>query len=657
MTALHLERLALPAAALGEASPLPPLASLSSLQAGAVLGDGIPEEIARRARYGRPPDLLPYAVQDGYGRDLAPRELTVAVLENDRLRATFLLDHGGRLWSLVHRGRELLHSTARLQFANLALRNAWFAGGVEWNIGTIGHSPLTCGPVFAARVDGPGGQPALRLYEWERIRDVPFQLDFLLPDGSDVLLVHVRIRNPHPHEIPMYWWSNAAVPEEEGTRVLAPADAAYRYDYERLERVSVPGGIDSHPFRSPASADAFLELRPGARPWIAALGGDGTGLVQASTAALPGRKLFTWGSGSGGARWQEWLGGPGARYLEIQAGLARTQLEHVPMPAGAQWSWVEAYGPLRADAATVHGADWQAATDAVERALDRLAPAAGLEAALAEWRGAGLPGAASSAAGAAAPEAPGWADRSPTEQLHRGSGWGALERRRRAAAGEPAAHGPELVFGDDSLGDEQRPWIELLDRGRLPPARGPARPPGVPVVGARWRALLEDAGEPDWRAWHHLGVMRWHDGDRAAAREAWTRSHAATPNAWALRNLAIADARPAEAADRLVAALELAPDCRALLIETLDALLAADRPRDCLALAERHLRAHGRVRLAAARARLGLGDRGGAERLLAEGIVVDDLREGETALHDVWCAVHGRDRPLPARYDFRMRPD
>jgi Domain of unknown function (DUF5107) len=50
---------------------------------------------------------------------------------------------GGRLWSLVHKptGRELLHRNPNFWPANLALRNAWVAGGVEWNLGTIGHSP------------------------------------------------------------------------------------------------------------------------------------------------------------------------------------------------------------------------------------------------------------------------------------------------------------------------------------------------------------------------------------------------------------------------------------------------------------------------------------------------------------------------------------
>ncbi len=129
------------------------------------------------------------------------------ILENDRLRATVLPGLGGRLYSLRHKetGRELPYRNAAFQPANLALRNAWFAGGVEWNLGSTGHSTLTCARMHAAAVDEPDGSPVLRLWEWERTRDLPYQIDLWLPPGSDFLLVGVRIRNPHGHEVPAYW--------------------------------------------------------------------------------------------------------------------------------------------------------------------------------------------------------------------------------------------------------------------------------------------------------------------------------------------------------------------------------------------------------------------------------------------------------------------
>ena len=156
MSTLRRDVLTLPTSALGPPDPLPPLrptADLHVVDPGADDG-GADEEMRRGMAYGRVPSVLPYLQQSAYGRELVDLEHAVAVLENDRLRATFLLGWGGRLWSLVDRrtGRELLHRPATLQLANLALRDALFAGGVEWNLGLTGHTALTCEPLHAGRV-------------------------------------------------------------------------------------------------------------------------------------------------------------------------------------------------------------------------------------------------------------------------------------------------------------------------------------------------------------------------------------------------------------------------------------------------------------------------------------------------------------------------
>ena len=59
------------------------------------------------------------------------------------------------------------------------------------------------------------GQQVLRMWEFDRLREVVFQVDAWLPADSRVLLVAIRIRNPNPAAVPMYWWSNAAVPQSE----------------------------------------------------------------------------------------------------------------------------------------------------------------------------------------------------------------------------------------------------------------------------------------------------------------------------------------------------------------------------------------------------------------------------------------------------------
>ncbi|HEU5485900.1 MAG TPA: DUF5107 domain-containing protein, partial [Microlunatus sp.] len=555
MSTLELTSLTLPTAEV-TVDPLPPLRGTADLHTVAAT-DGLDEEMVAALAYGRVSSVLPYLPQSGYGRDLTDVAHQVAVLSNDRLQATFLLGWGGRLWSLVDRttGRELLYANRALQPGNLALRDAWFAGGVEWNLGTTGHHPLTCEPLHAARITLPDGTPGLRLWEYERLREVVVQLDAWLPDGADRLAVMITISNVNPYDVPVYWWSNIAVPQTAESRVLTPADAAFRFDYSRtLRRVGMPvdGGVDrSYPSRSTHAVDYFFDLRPGARPWIAAVDGDGYGVVQTSSSRLRGRKLFVWGTGSGGRHWQQWLSPRGGEYLEVQAGLAHTQLEHLPLPAFERWTWLETYGPLQLDPDHAHG-PWH---DAVSAAATHVA---GQDTWFDRQRDLGLAA----------------RDRPIDERLHRGSGWGALDIRHRTAHGAPWPQPAGTPFSDDDLGPDQQPWLDLL-AGDLP--RWSGEPPTGYQTAPGWRSLLERT--PGAYAELHRGVARWAAGDRLGAVDAWEQSLRRQPSAIGWRNVAVAFATDDQ--DRALTAYReartLGAQLTSVIIEHLELLITLQR--------------------------------------------------------------------------------
>jgi len=470
MTVLDIRSIVLSAPRRGSVNPLPPLRLLGDLH-DEIDCTGLDAEMARNIRYGTVRSVLPYLLQDDYSRELVPQETSVATLENDYLLATVLLDFGGRLWSLQDKvgGRELLYNNDRIQFGNLGLRNAWFPGGVEWNLGTTGHTALTCSPVHAASLRFLDGAPGLRIYEWERMRDLVYQVDFRLGPRSRHLVVDIKVTNPNAHAVPVYWWSNIALASSPGIRVVVPSRTAFEFTYaQRLHRVPVPGSGAAdltYPHAARRTADYFFELDPGRLPWIAAVDPAGVGLLQVSTRRLRGRKLFTWGTSPGGRRWQEFLTGSTQSYFEIQAGLTRTQLEHIPLAPGDSWSWSEVYGPVSVPVEAVHG-EWVDAVECMEPAVAEAA----VEAVLGERSGAG--------------------DARQGERLHSGSGWGALESLRREVAREQPSPVIDRLFPRSSLGEDQEPWIALLETGTLPPGT-----PRSYVVGTPWSGLLERAAD------------------------------------------------------------------------------------------------------------------------------------------------------------------
>ena len=133
--------------------------------------------------------ILPYKLQDRYDRDRRIINLKTVIIKNDKLKATFLCEYGGRLYSLIdlETGKELLFKNPVFQLANLSTRNAWFSGGIEWNVSQFGHSLQTCEPLFFAIVHGE--EDFLRLYEFERIKRIYYQIDFRLPENSKNYLI------------------------------------------------------------------------------------------------------------------------------------------------------------------------------------------------------------------------------------------------------------------------------------------------------------------------------------------------------------------------------------------------------------------------------------------------------------------------------------
>ena len=227
MTELRFENYPLLAASLGRDSALPDIHVNSYIRARIALSDNISEKDGEHIGKGMISTLLPYKISDGYSRDRSVRDFRAAILENEEIKAVFLPELGGRLWSLYDkkRERELLYKNDVFQPANLALRNAWFSGGVEWNVGIKGHNPLTCSPLFAQRVTSIAGDPVLRMYEFERIRGVVYVIEATLK--GDALIMNITIENTADRDTYMYWWSNIAVPETPETRVITPADEAF----------------------------------------------------------------------------------------------------------------------------------------------------------------------------------------------------------------------------------------------------------------------------------------------------------------------------------------------------------------------------------------------------------------------------------------------
>ena len=671
MTELRLENLIIPGAPLGRENPLPFFRSPAVNTLVRVTED-LPAE--KRATLGWETGfrVLPYRMQDQYSRQREPLIFRSIVLENETLKATFLPEIGGRLISLFHKPiqRELLHRNPVFQPANLAIRNAWFSGGIEWNIGQLGHTFTTCAPLFASAIQGAQGEPGLRLYEFERCKSLFWQIDFYLPPGFPFLVAYTRVINPNPADTSMYWWTNIAVNEAPDVRVLAPASNAIYinfneqgsgYGYAALPNLpSIKGADGTYSMNFPFASEFFFQCDQAEVPWEAALDGEGRGLIEASTRRLKYRKMFCWGSHAGGRHWQEFLSQPGQAYIEIQAGLAPTQVHGLVMPGRTTWDWTQVFGYLEADPGEAHSPDWERATQAVDAALKGIISPRKIYALEETYRSR--------------------ADIPSQDILQAGSGWGALEliRRQRdpAAMLLPAA----FVFPPSSLSMEQGKWLHLLEQGTLPDA-DPTEAPGEWMTQPEWRALLEHSLDEkrshNGFALLHLGVMRMENLDEEGAASAWEESIQVAPSACACRNLAVLRLRQKQGAAALQLyekAWHLASQSDvlqpALAVEFLHLLVDMRlyrRGLEVLQLLPTRIQETDRIQLLWAQIALELGMLDKVEQILGgddgPGREFAVIQEGQTLLTDLWFELQARKisvqtgEPLSEKLRWRVKQE
>ncbi len=187
------------------------------------------------------------------------------------------------------------------QPCNLALRNAWFSGGVEFNVSIKGHNPLTCSPLYCEKRIDENGKEFISMYEWERKRGVVYSINAYLPENSKVLYIKDVIENTKKENCYMYWWSNIATPETPKTRVIVPTNESfvsfYNEDHYVVDKMGIPQtfGTDvSYPTNLKRSLDFFYKIPKDNDKWIATANehGNGSFLISIMSIRITRKVLF-----------------------------------------------------------------------------------------------------------------------------------------------------------------------------------------------------------------------------------------------------------------------------------------------------------------------------------------------------------------------------
>jgi tetratricopeptide (TPR) repeat protein len=327
-----------------------------------------------RSQYGVA-HIYPYTLLDDIASSPAAVRYRALILENRYLKVTVIPDLGGRVYSVYDKltGREVFYKNPVVKFSPLAIRGAFFSGGVEFSF-PVAHAPTTADPVNWAILNREDGSASIAIGGLEHMAGMRWTITLTLFPGRCALAQDVWLYNPSPVPGRYHYWTNASLDSDDRTEFIYPLRRVRSYEFAgtsswpvaRLDLItSEPGlpGMEGVPMWPAARMHAPFDFR-----WennmlaqVSIFGRDvawdffgawhhssDTGYAHfAHHTDVSGMKLWSWGQSEVGIVNQTALMDDGSLYAETQCGAMETQLDFDFMPPGRIRRWREWWLPLR----------------------------------------------------------------------------------------------------------------------------------------------------------------------------------------------------------------------------------------------------------------------------------------------------------------------
>jgi tetratricopeptide (TPR) repeat protein len=327
-----------------------------------------------RSQYGVA-HIYPYTLLDDIDSKVKDKTYHTLVLENKYLLVTIIPDLGGRVYSVFDKvsQREVFYKNSIVRFAPLAIRGAFFSGGMEFSF-PVAHAPTTCDKVNWDIRENTDGSASISIGGLEHISRLRWMITLTLFPDRCALAQDVYLHNPGTIPGRYHYWTNASLDANEGTEFIYPLHRARSYEYAGsaswpfarldliLEDPGLPGmeGVPMWPANR-LQAPVNFRWQKNMLAQVSIFGRDvewdyfgawqhavNHGYAHvAKSKDVSGMKLWSWGNAPVGVINQTALTDDGSVYAETQCGAMETQLDFTFLQPGKTRSWREWWLPLR----------------------------------------------------------------------------------------------------------------------------------------------------------------------------------------------------------------------------------------------------------------------------------------------------------------------
>jgi tetratricopeptide (TPR) repeat protein len=293
----------------------------------------------------------PYTLRKEITSNRVRHDLRAIYLENEYLKCSVLPDIGGHLYTCIDKisGQPMFYANPSIKKAKIGYRGAWAAFGVEFNF-PVSHNWVSMSPVDFAYRANSDGSASVTVGNTDRVYEMQWAVELTLRPGSTVLEQHVRLSNRSDVRHRFYWWNNAAVQAWDDSRIEYPMRFAAAHGFAEVQTWPVDShGKDLSIIKNQTDGPVSLFVHGSRENFMGVWHPKtNTGTVHyAEYAAVPAKKIWSWGVDEDGLDWRTALSDNNSAYVEIQAGLFRNQETYAFLEPRQTIAFTEYWMPAR----------------------------------------------------------------------------------------------------------------------------------------------------------------------------------------------------------------------------------------------------------------------------------------------------------------------
>jgi tetratricopeptide (TPR) repeat protein len=310
------------------------------------------------AEFGR---IYPYNRYDGYALEGGEEVWEMIVLENSHIKVWINPAVGGKVWGAVEKstGKEFIYFNHTAKFRDVAMRGPWTSGGIEFNVGILGHALSCSSPVDHHTRDNGDGSVSCFIGATDWPSRTRWFVEISLRDDAAWFLTRTSWYNGSETDQAYYSWSNAGIKTSGDLEYIFPGHAYLGHDGKAHSWPVDSKGRDLSKYENNdfGHYKSYHVIGSPSDCWGCYWQKDRFGMAHYSPYdQKPGKKIWIWGLSRYGMIWEDLLTDEDGQYTEVQSGRllnqsisqsSATPFKHRSFLPGAFDVWDEYWMPVK----------------------------------------------------------------------------------------------------------------------------------------------------------------------------------------------------------------------------------------------------------------------------------------------------------------------